>query len=196
MSKIYTLSNKIIPDLNNFHKQLKAAIPGFNGLNVVGNAVQVELDNTVTTALASQIEAVIPANPEVLNYEYVVENYTTTIQTTSKNSYATTDMVLSLPAGAYYINYICTVSATSNRRNIDAIIFKGDDQINNTKNSTRVEDGTSLLLGLIGDDGSKVPLLCSSIIVLNQSAVISLRWKTSGGTAVMQERKLVALRIA
>jgi hypothetical protein len=61
----FLLSEKVIPDLNLFHKKIESLIPEFHGFMKIGNQVYVELTTEPTPELISQIEAIIPPNKVV-----------------------------------------------------------------------------------------------------------------------------------
>lgn len=60
MINSFILSQKSIPDLNSFHKAIKAVVPEFIGFNIEDSIISVELNCPITQELINAVEAVVP----------------------------------------------------------------------------------------------------------------------------------------
>lgn len=123
-------------------------------------------------------------------------NVSTTIQTTTTApSYAVTDIEVSLGAGKWLLMYSAVVSATSNNRLVKTALFLNGSIISNTSSQRRIGTGGGLSGGLLGTSVDQGPCVASTVITLTSPGTVDIRWNTSGGTAIMQQRQITAVRI-
>jgi hypothetical protein len=123
-------------------------------------------------------------------------NVTTSIQTTS-TSYTASDISLTLAEGTWMVTYSAVVSATSNSRIIKTALYLDTSIVDGTQSQYRVGAGAGLLGGLLGSSADQGNNNSSGIVtVIGGSQTLSLRWSTSGGTGIMQQRQITAIRIA
>lgn len=117
-----------------------------------------------------------------------------TIQTTS-TTMNSTGLVVTLSPGFWFINYSSIVSATSNGRLVTTELYINGADIPATESQYRVGSGGGLLGGLLGTSVDQGPTTASTVISVTGNHTLELRWRTSGGTAVMQQRQITAIRI-
>lgn len=202
----FILSPKLIPDLRAFHNLVALSVPQFTGFSVDGTTVTVMLSVPPTTPIINAIEAITPPakvvlpDLEILTSDLI--NLTTvtdfernsTIQTTA-GSYTTTGIQVTLEAGKWMLSYTAVISATSNNRVINTALFNNTTIIDQSECRYKVGSGGGLLGGLLGTSADQGSNGGHAILTLASPATVSLRWYTSGGTAIMQNREITAVRI-
>lgn len=130
-----------------------------------------------------------------VNLDYQVNAINdTTIQTTS-TTMNSTGLVVTLSPGLWFVNYSSVLSATSNGRRVTTELYINGSAIPATESQYRVGSGGGLLGGLLGTSVDQGPTTASTVINVTGNHTLELRWMTSGGTAVMQQRQISAIRI-
>lgn len=91
-------------------------------------------------------------------------------------------------AGTYLVLFLCTVQTTTGGNSITTYIYNGTSP---SGYSFNIQFPTATLI----DSGYPLTLAAIGIVTMNGSTALNEYWSTSGGTATMQNRVLIAVRL-
>ena len=141
------------------------------------------VDNTATAAIWKETTAVAASLPPDSNEA----NATGTTTTTSTSDVNVASMALTPPAGDWVFFFSSSVSIDSADNTVFVSLYIGGTKVNSTERRFRTENSIP---------GTPVPIATHDQVTnLNGSTTVTIRWRTTGSTARMYQRKLTCIKV-
>jgi hypothetical protein len=165
------------------------SMPNVGTAGVYGSATQVPIITTDAQGRVSNVTlATVSAVATIQTFK---ETTTSLFQTTSTAFVAIPGMSITPPAGTYRVDTRAIISATSNARTVYTAVHIDGGIVDTTESYFFVRTGGANILTV--DNGN---LMSFEEITVNGSQQVTLRWRTSGGTAQITNIGLWLTRLA
>lgn len=164
-----------------------SAVGGYSSASVVASSVP--FDNSSNGFVATDVQAAIE---ETSNFLTVVEVTATGNTTTTSGTDALMNSMTRTPiAGTYLVLFNTDINSNAAGSAISLSYYVGGVQVASSLRKTSHFDGGTLSAG-----SARAVSSLQSVIAVNGSQAIEVRWSTSGGTATAAARSLITIRTA